>query len=334
MSQRSRTEPAAAVTKTLQFSSPRQLHQLYVSSEANLEAIRELFEIQIVSREDWVRLEGAESAVESAAELFGFLEESRSQGLKIRQGDFDYMLRTVRAGRSNELAELFEDPLVIKLRKRSIVPKTVNQKRYLKFILKNDIVFGAGPAGTGKTYLAMAAAMNALAEGQVERIILTRPAVEAGEALGFLPGDLEEKILPYLRPLYDAMYDMAGKEETHRMMERGLIEIAPLAYMRGRTLNNAYILLDEAQNTTPEQMMMFLTRLGENGRMIVTGDITQVDLPRSRNSGLKQAVHILSQVEGIKVFYFDDGDVVRHPLVQRIIHAYERYNDVPGRAER
>jgi phosphate starvation-inducible PhoH-like protein len=315
---------------TLQFSSPRLLSQLYCDNEENLGKLENAFGVTLVTRDDWVKVEGKEAGIDKTQALFDFLEEGRKQGLAIRNSDFDYMLQTVRKGKTEELDELFQDPLVIKVRKKTIVPKTVNQKRYLKFIHKNTVVFGAGPAGTGKTFLAVATALQSLLENKVEKIILTRPAVEAGEALGFLPGDLEEKILPYLRPLYDAMYDMMGKEDTHRLMERGLIEIAPLAYMRGRTLSDAYIILDEAQTTTPEQMMMFLTRLGENSRMVITGDITQIDLPRSKQSGLKQAVRILNQVPDIKVFYFDQADVVRHPLVQRIINAYERYKDAPG----
>ncbi|MEM7671858.1 MAG: PhoH family protein [Verrucomicrobiota bacterium] len=317
----------------LTFDNSRQLDQLLVSNSENITFIEKVLKVELTTRDNWVEIEGKEPAVAEAEVLFKYLKLARKQGMEIRQGDFDYMLNTVGSGKSEELTELFENPLVIKLRKKSIVPKTVNQKRYLSFLLNNEIVFGAGPAGTGKTYLAMAVALQALMSGEVEKIILTRPAVEAGEALGFLPGDLEEKILPYLRPLYDAMYDMLGKEDTHRLMERGNIEIAPLAYMRGRTLSNAVILLDEAQNTTPEQMMMFLTRLGQNGRMIISGDISQVDLPRARNSGLKEAVHVLANVPGIKVFYFDKNDVVRHPLVQRIINAYERYQSSPGRSD-
>jgi len=317
-------------SETIQFSSPRLLSQLYCGNDDNLHKLEHSLDVNVVARDDWLRVDGDPDGLEKTRHLFNYLEKSRSQGLNIRESDFDYMLQTVVSGKWQELRELFEDPLVIKVRRRSIVPKTVNQKRYLKFIEKNTVVFGAGPAGTGKTYLAMASALSSLLNEEVEKIILTRPAVEAGEALGFLPGDLEEKILPYLRPLYDSMYNMMGKEETHRLMERGIIEIAPLAYMRGRTLSNAYIILDEAQNTTPEQMMMFLTRLGEGAKMIVTGDITQIDLPRTKISGLKQAVRILNQVQGIKVFYFDDTDVVRNPLVQKIIKAYERYKDAPG----
>jgi phosphate starvation-inducible PhoH-like protein len=208
-----------------------------------------------------------------------------------------------------------------------VVPKTIGQKEYLQSVLKKPIVFGIGPAGTGKTYLAMAAAVSALLNHEVKRIVLTRPAVEAGEALGFLPGDLREKILPYLRPLYDALHDMLDPEEVVKLTEKGIIEIAPLAYMRGRTLSNAFVILDEAQNTTPEQMMMFLTRLGEDSRMVVTGDVTQIDLPRSKQSGLLEVRHILGDTPGIVFHTFTGADVVRHPLVQRIIEAYERYKN-------
>jgi len=233
-------------------------------------------------------------------------------------------LRCIAEGKSNELREVYSNPLVIKLKRLSIIPKTLNQKRYLQCIDQNTVTFGIGPAGTGKTYLAMAMALKELLAGNVERIILTRPAVEAGEALGFLPGELQEKILPYLTPLYDAMHDMMGKEQTMQMVERGIIEIAPLAYMRGRTLANAFVVLDEAQNTTHEQMMMFLTRLGDGSRMVITGDITQIDLPKAKQSGLKEAARLLKNIEGLRLFYFDGQDVVRHPLVQNIINAYAR----------
>ncbi|MGF1484442.1 MAG: PhoH family protein [Opitutales bacterium] len=310
----------------LHFSSPRLLNSLYCGRESNLRKVEQTFRVTLVTREDWVRIDGPEEATAKTTELFKLLDLAREQGLKIGNADFDNFLAAVARGDAANLREVFDEPVVLRLKRKSIVPKTINQKRYLRFIHKNAIVFGIGPAGTGKTYLAMASALQALAEGSVERIIITRPAVEAGEALGFLPGDLQEKLLPYLRPLYDALHEMVGKEETARMIERGILEIAPLAYMRGRTLSNAYIILDEAQNTTPEQMMMFLTRLGDESRMIITGDITQVDLPRSKISGLKQAVHVLSHVEGIKLFYFENIDVVRNPLVGRIIAAYDRFH--------
>lgn len=311
--------------RTLQFANPKQLSQLYCGNPANLAEVENRLGVHITSREDWLKIEGSDSDTNSAATLFELLGLARDQGLAIRQNDFEHNLAAVERGEGTELLKVYADPIVYRFKRRSIVPKTVNQKRYVQFIEKFDIVFGVGPAGTGKTYLAMAAALNALMQQRVAKIIITRPAVEAGEALGFLPGDLTEKILPYLRPIYDAMYDMLGKEDTARMMEKGLIEIAPLAYMRGRTLSEAYIILDEAQNTTPEQMMMFLTRLGESSKMIITGDITQVDLPKAKISGLKQAIQVLHPVAGIKLFYFDHVDVVRHPLVSRIIQAYEHY---------
>jgi len=313
-------------TEKLQFPSPRHLNSLYCGRDDNLKKAEKAFDVTIVTREDWLDIEGADGGVAEAAKFFQTLDAARSQGINLTNNDFSHILETFERGEGDEVQEVFNDPLVIRLRKASIVPKTINQKRYLQFIGKNDVVFGIGPAGTGKTYLAMAAALHALQEGEVKRIIITRPAVEAGEALGFLPGELEQKLDPYLRPIYDAMFDMLGKEDAGRMREKGLIEIAPLAYMRGRTLSQAYVILDEAQNTTPEQMMMFLTRLGEGSKMIVTGDITQVDLPRSKMSGLKQAVQILANIQGIKLFYFDAMDVVRHPLVSRIIQAYEKSN--------
>lgn len=312
-------------TDTLHFSSPRHLSELYGSREEHLRDIEHTFKVQLVSREGWVKLSGEEPAVAAARAFFELLDTARTQGLQIGVSDFAHILEAVGRGDSEHMRELFENPMVLKMKRTSIVPKTLNQKRYLQYIRKFDIVFGIGPAGTGKTYLAMAEALRALANREVGKIILARPAVEAGEALGFLPGDLTEKILPYLRPLYDAIYDMSGREEAARMMEKGMVEIAPLAYMRGRTLTNAFIILDEAQNTTCEQMMMFLTRLGDNSRMVVTGDITQIDLPRSKLSGLKQVISVLSRVEGVKLFHFDERDVVRHPLVSRIIQAYDHH---------
>jgi phosphate starvation-inducible protein PhoH and related proteins len=319
--------------RVIKFPSPRQLSQLYCGKEANLAKVEEAFEVKIVTREDWLQVEGAVADQDRVAQLFEFLNAARGQGLNVSQVDFDNMLATVKRGEVAQLRELFENPLVLRFKRTTIVPKTLNQKRYLQFIHKSEVVFGIGPAGTGKTYLAVASALEALVNNQVEKIILTRPAVEAGEALGFLPGDLNEKILPYLRPLHDAMYEMLGKDESDRLIEKGIIEIAPLAYMRGRTLANAYILLDEAQNTTPEQMVMFLTRLGDRSRMLITGDITQVDLPRSKVSGLKQAIQVLQGIEGIKLFYFDVVDVVRHPLVSAIIKAYETFHADSSRGD-
>ena len=309
-------------SETIHFTSARQLSLLYADDERNLEEAEHSLGVSIASRDDWVTVEGKIEGIASLKAVFELLEAARAQGLRIRSSDFHYTLRCVAEGKADELREIYRHPLVIKLKRQSVVPKTLNQKRYLEAIDAHPITFGIGPAGTGKTYLAMAMALRELLEGRVERIILTRPAVEAGEALGFLPGELQEKILPYLTPLYDAMNDMIGKEQTMRLVERGIVEIAPLAYMRGRTLANAFVVLDEAQNTTHEQMMMFLTRLGDGSRMVVTGDITQTDLPRNKQSGLKEATRVLKHIDRIRLFYFDGQDVVRHPLVQDIINAY------------
>jgi phosphate starvation-inducible PhoH-like protein len=240
--------------------------------------------------------------------------------------DVEYGIRILRGDRNADLKDIFLDTVYVSAHKRVIAPKSMNQKLYIDAIRNHDIVFGIGPAGTGKTYLAMAMALAALMKNQVTRMVLCRPAVEAGEKLGFLPGDLSEKVNPYLRPLYDALHDMVDFDRARRMLERGTIEVAPLAFMRGRTLNDSFIILDEAQNTTTEQMKMFLTRLGYNSKAVVTGDITQIDLPSGKLSGLKEARTVLANTPGINFTIFDDRDVVRHRLVQRIILAYEAFN--------
>ena len=314
-------------SKTLYFPNPRHLLSLYASREENLGLVERSLGVKLVTREEWLKIEGPADAVSRTETLFGYLNEARNQGVTLRTPDFTRIIETFVRGSGEELQELLGQPLVIVTNRKSIVPKTLGQKLYLQSIQQHPVVFGIGPAGTGKTYLAMAAAISALLQNQVQRLILARPAVEAGEALGFLPGDLREKILPYLRPLYDAMHDMLDADDVARLTEKGVIEIAPLAYMRGRTLSNAYIILDEAQNTTSEQMMMFLTRLGEESRMIVTGDITQIDLPRSKQSGLVEVSRILANIPGIDFHYFSGADVVRHPLVLKIIDAYERYKN-------
>lgn len=314
-------------SKTLNFENPRLINQLYCGNLENLASVERALGVKIAARDNWLSLEGEDEAVQKAEALFAILSDGRAQGLKIKNADFAHMLDGVARGEADRLRSLFSSAMVLQTSKRSIVPKTLGQKQYLRAIADNDVVLGIGPAGTGKTYLAMAAAISALLKNDVQRLILTRPAVEAGEALGFLPGDLREKLLPYLRPLYDAMYEMMDREDAARLMEKGVIEIAPLAYMRGRTLNNAFIILDEAQNTTVEQMMMFLTRLGDGSKMVVTGDVTQIDLPRSKPSGLIQAQRILAEVKGIEVFTFGPADVVRHPLVLRILEAYAKHLD-------
>ena len=271
-----------------------------------------------------LRLEGDPVDVELAervlTQLAGLLEE----GYPLFASDVDYALRILAGDRSARLRDIFLDTVFISATKRTITPKSLAQKAYLDAMRNYDVVFGIGPAGTGKTYLAMAMAVAELLKSSFSRIVLTRPAVEAGEKLGFLPGDLAEKVNPYLRPLYDALHDMVDFERARRLVERGTIEVAPLAFMRGRTLNDSFVILDEAQNTTTEQMKMFLTRLGFGSKAVVTGDVTQVDLPASKQSGLREAQRILRDVDGIRMITFTERDVVRHPLVQRIIGAYER----------
>ncbi|HVU17309.1 MAG TPA: PhoH family protein [Candidatus Didemnitutus sp.] len=322
-------------SKTLHFANPRQLSQLYAGEDANLSRAEQRLGVRLVCRDDWIKIDGPEDAVTRAAEFFQLLNEGRTQGLVVRSPDFLRLLESFTGENGAErLRALFSEPLVIATNRKTVVPKTIGQKIYVQAMQRNPIVFGIGPAGTGKTYLAMAAAISALLKNQVQRIVLTRPAVEAGETLGFLPGDLREKILPYLRPLYDAMHDLLDPEDAARLAEKGVIEIAPLAYMRGRTLSGSFVILDEAQNTSPEQMMMFLTRLGDDSRMVVTGDITQIDLPRAKASGLVQAPQILRDIPGIEFHRFAASDVVRHPLVQKIIDAYERARQVTAPGER
>ena len=310
-------------TVTLQYESARQAQQLFDNNPANLRLLQEELEIQATSREGWIKLEGDDDNLAQAQDVFASLKDQLDTGQRPRQRDLVKAIQTVKEDGGEALRGLKSQTITTSPRKPSVIPKTVGQKEYIQAITTHDITFGVGPAGTGKTYLAMAMAVSALQRGDVSRIILTRPAVEAGEALGFLPGDLREKLSPYLRPLHDALLDMIPVEEVQRHMERETIEIAPLAYMRGRTLNNAFVILDEAQNTTNEQMFMFLTRLGYHSRAIVTGDPTQVDLPPSKQSGLLEALLTLRKTEGVAIKKFAQHDVVRHPLVQKIINAYE-----------
>ena len=310
-------------TVTLQYESARQAQQLFDNNPANLRLLREELEIQATSRDGWIKLEGDDDNLAQAQDVFASLKEQLDTGQRPRQRDLVKAIQTVKEDGGEALRGLKSQTIRTSPRKPSVIPKTVGQKEYIQAITTHDITFGVGPAGTGKTYLAMAMAVSALQRGDVSRIILTRPAVEAGEALGFLPGDLREKLSPYLRPLHDALLDMIPVEEVQRHMERETIEIAPLAYMRGRTLNNAFVILDEAQNTTNEQMFMFLTRLGYHSKAIVTGDPTQIDLPTSKQSGLLEALLTLRKTEGVAIKKFAQNDVVRHPLVQKIINAYE-----------
>lgn len=315
----------ATTEQTLHFESARHAQQLFHNDPRNLQALERQLGVHATSRDGWIRLEGPAEAVVRAQRLFELLDSAAKGGQAVRGRDFAHALNMVQHEGPEALQQLVETRVTTSPRKAQVTPKTTGQKRYLEAIQQHDLTFGIGPAGTGKTYLAMAMAVSALREEKVGRIILTRPAVEAGEALGFLPGDLFEKLAPYLRPLHDALHDMMPLEEMQRATERGIIEIAPLAYMRGRTLNNAFIVLDEAQNTTAEQMFMFLTRLGFGSRAVVTGDPSQVDLPRNKPTGLTEAVHALEGVEGVALVRFGPGDVVRHPLVQRIIHAYQKH---------
>jgi len=310
-------------TVTLQYESARQAQQLFDNNPANLRLLQEELEIQATSRDGWIKLEGDDDNLAQAQDVFASLKDQLDTGQRPRQRDLVKAIQTVKEDGGEALRGLKSQTITTSPRKPSVIPKTVGQKEYIQAITTHDITFGVGPAGTGKTYLAMAMAVSALQRGDVSRIILTRPAVEAGEALGFLPGDLREKLSPYLRPLHDALLDMIPVEEVQRHMERETIEIAPLAYMRGRTLNNAFVILDEAQNTTNEQMFMFLTRLGYHSKAIVTGDPTQIDLPPSKQSGLLEALLTLRKTEGVAIKKFVQNDVVRHPLVQKIINAYE-----------
>jgi phosphate starvation-inducible protein PhoH and related proteins len=317
------------VSETLHFENARLAQQLFNNDSRNLKALEEQLGVKATAREGWIKLDGAAEAVQRAKQLFQFLENTIKSGSPVRTRDFSYALNVMQHDGADALQSLAGEKIHTSVKKASVAPKTVGQRKYIEAIRENDITFGIGPAGTGKTYLAVAMAVVALREEKVSRIILTRPAVEAGEALGFLPGDLYEKISPYLRPLQDALYDMLPGEEIQKHTERGTIEIAPLAYMRGRTLNNAFIILDEAQNSTAEQMLMFLTRLGHHSKAVITGDPTQIDLPQQKRSGLLEAWRILNHVEGIAIVEFHKRDVVRHPLVQRIIAAYEEHRGHP-----
>jgi phosphate starvation-inducible PhoH-like protein len=314
-------------SETLQFDNARTLQNLYANDFKLLQALEEKLAVKVTTRDGWLRVEGERPNIEKARRVFNQLEEARQHGVQIRRHEFQYALDSVTDGTRQPLGQLAGHKVLTPTRRAPVIPKSEQQLNYVQAIEKFDIVFGIGPAGTGKTYLAMAMGVDALRKEQVKRVILTRPAVEAGEALGFLPGDLQEKIFPYLRPLYDALYDMLESEEIQRYMDRGVIEIAPLAYMRGRTLNHAFVILDEAQNTTTEQMFMFLTRLGAESKCVVTGDQTQIDLPPKKTSGLIEAMQALSDVSGIHFTRFSERDVVRHPLVQSIIHAYRVHRE-------
>src|SRR3954464_2284347 len=312
-------------TRTLEFESPRALQSLFANDLKLLKTMEDSLGVKVTTREGWVKLEGEPAQLERAQRVFDQLEQARQQGVNIQKHEFSYALNAVSEERQENLGDLASTKITTSSRRPPVVARSAGQRQYVEAIQKHDVVFGIGPAGTGKTYLAVAMAVAALKREQVSRIILTRPAVEAGEALGFLPGDLQEKITPYLRPLYDALHDMLDPEEIERLVARQIIEIAPLAYMRGRTLGNAFVILDEAQNTTTEQMFMLLTRIGPNSKCVVTGDVTQVDLPPNKRSGLVEALQALKSTAGIAIVYFSDRDVVRHELVRAIITAYHQH---------
>ena len=313
-------------TLTLEFENARIAQSLYGGDPKLLKDLEARLGVRTTARDGWIRLEGENPAVERARNVFEQLQNASRQGVVIQRQEFLQALDSVSPDASAEpLSSLIETKLHCSPRKPPVVPRTAGQKAYLQAIQSHDITFGVGPAGTGKTYLAVACAVAALKQEKIKRIVLTRPAVEAGEALGFLPGALEEKILPYLRPLYDALHDLLEVEELQKLMDRNVIEIAPLAYMRGRTLGNSFVILDEAQNTTAEQMLMFLTRLGIGSKCVVTGDVTQIDLPRNKLSGLVEAASALRDVNGIGMHFFTEKDVVRHPLVQSIVLAYKEH---------
>ena len=311
----------------LSFSDNEHIRQLFGEHNGNLRRIADAVDVEIHARGNNVVVSGEPHAADLAENVLRQLYALIEQHFPVYPKDIDYAVRLLSGDHRLKLKDFFLDAVYITSKKNTITPKSLAQKEYIEAIRKHDIVFGIGPAGTGKTYLAMAMAVAALTKGLVNRIILTRPAVEAGEALGFLPGDLAEKVDPYLRPLYDALHDMMKFEKAAALMEKGVIEVAPIAFMRGRTLNDSFVILDEAQNTTSEQMKMFLTRLGFNSKAVITGDITQIDLPAARKSGLVEAKSILMGIQGIEFVFFTKLDVVRHKLVQDIIEAYEKLDD-------
>jgi phosphate starvation-inducible PhoH-like protein len=313
--------------KFLTVSSPEQLSEVFGSLDDNVSRIEKEYNVAMVSRDGGIKLIGGEKEVEDAARAVRALLTITKQGQGLSEQTVRYVTSMVADGVEQELEELGGDGICVTASGKILRARTVGQKRYVEAIKDNTIVLGIGPAGTGKTYLAVAMAVKAFREHRIKKIILTRPAVEAGEKLGFLPGDLQDKVDPYLRPLYDALFDMFGAESFARYMEKGIIEVAPLAYMRGRTLDEAFIILDEAQNTTSEQIKMFLTRLGNDSRMVITGDITQIDLPDARRSGLVEALKVLKGIDDIGIHRFTEKDVVRHRLVQDIIKAYEKFTE-------
>ena len=314
----------------ISISNPAQLQTICGSFDTNLKQIEQTLQVSIVCRGETIKITGSQAGADLAEAVLRSLAQLADTGQLITEQTVRYTLDLVASGQGEQIAALTEGGVCVTATGKVVRAKTVGQQKYVDAIRKNTIVFGIGPAGTGKTYLAVAMAVKAFKRHEVDRIILTRPAVEAGEKLGFLPGDLQNKVDPYLRPLYDGLFEMMGAESFQRHMERGSIEVAPLAYMRGRTLEHAFIILDEAQNTTSEQMKMFLTRLGENSKMVITGDLTQIDLPEKKKSGLFHATKILRNIHDISILEFTQKDVVRHKLVQDIIRAYEKADTLKG----
>ena len=319
--------PEAIKELRLDFETPQFLHSLFANDAKHLAYLEELLAVKTVTRDGWVMISGEPAALNRARAVFEDLETAQRNGRRIEVRDFRLAVEVAAGQGDVGVSQLSGVRLVGSRGRKPVVPRTPNQLAYVKAIETHAVVFGLGPAGTGKTYLAMAMALTLLKRGSIQRVVLTRPAVEAGEALGFLPGDLREKVAPYLRPLYDAIHDMLDPDEAQRYLDEGTIEIAPLAFMRGRTLSRSFVILDEAQNTTREQMFMALTRLGEDSRMVVTGDGSQVDLKPGVRSGLAEAEHALGEIEGIAVLRFTREDIVRHPVVGRIVAAYERYRE-------
>lgn len=314
------------IEKKLQIDNENMI-AIFGQYDSNIKKIEQVCGVQIVNRGDDIKIIGEENEVIYAENILHSLEVLAKKGEEITEQNVLYLLQAKEEGNLKEIEKVYNDFICMTMNGRPVRPKTLGQKKYIDLIKKNTIIFGVGPAGTGKTYLAMAMAITAFKNEEVNRIILTRPAIEAGEKLGFLPGDLQQKVDPYLRPLYDALHEIMGADTFMKNMEKGLIEVAPLAYMRGRTLDNAFIVLDEAQNTTPEQMKMFLTRIGYGSKAVITGDLTQIDLAEGKHSGLLEATKILSGIEDIGIITLTNKDVVRHPLVQKIIQAYEKFEN-------
>lgn len=312
--------------KAIEFDRLEHAINLFGSYDENIKVIEDGLDVNLITRDDEIRIVGDAENIEKASVIIQRLMSVAAKGDVITKQNVSYLVQLAADGQLDRVKDYLGDSICLTARGKPIKSKTHGQERYVSAIKENTVVFGIGPAGTGKTFLAVAMAVTAFRDRQVNRIVLTRPAVEAGEKLGFLPGDLQNKVDPYLRPLYDALYEIMGAETYQKYLEKGMIEIAPLAYMRGRTLDDSFIILDEAQNTTPEQMKMFLTRIGFGSKAVITGDITQIDLPVDKKSGLKEVTKILKEIEGLEFIYLNEKDVVRHELVQKIIKAYERYD--------